>query len=687
MRGREGHDPQRVRRAGSAALAVACAVLGVTLAPAARAATSTTGTDAGILQLADQTPTVDPEGTFTAQISAVGAPVDARIRVVLHGRVTTRSQFALTLGGTTLGTTLATPVRTLPLDGLPHSATDTFIVSIPIRAKGTDTSRLRLSSAGVYPVEVDLVDTRGATIDQLITHLVRLPDSNDNPALAVALVVPFHGRPALGHDGTITLDDADRSGLVKTAAELQRAPDVPLSILATPETLDALAAATEAGDDDLLASLTAATAGREVLGAPYVDLDLGEWSSPTLAPVFADQLSRGADVLSERLSDATGDAWVADASLDETALARLHAEGVTRIVVPDAGLEPLDADTFRRTLTRQFEIGPAGSRMSAAAADAALAAYAGATTDPVLDAEHLVADLATLYFDEPGSERGVVVRIPDSWQPDAAFLGAALAGMAPSVLFRPVTLDQFFTSVPASDPDGGDADGGDPLIRTLSPQPGHTLEPYRGAIVATNAALDTYRSAIGPDSPRADPLDRRMLVGAAADLPASERLSYFDAVTGTIGAELAKVDAPPGQSITLTARSGRIPITVRNSAGYPLQVTLRLESDRLEFPELTNGTTTLILKGPSTRVEIAVRARASGDSPLDVAIVTPDGRVELDTTTYRVRSTAVSGAGLLLSIGAGAFLLVWWGRTIRRDRRRRRALAPAGRHARPVAPA
>jgi hypothetical protein len=80
----------------------------------------------------------------------------------------------------------------------------------------------------------------------------------------------------------------------------------------------------------------------------------------------------------------------------------------------------------------------------------------------------------------------------------------------------------------------------------------------------------------------------------------------------------------------------------------------------------------------TTRVPINVRTRASGDSALDVTLQTPDGGLVIDRTRVTVRSTAFSGVGVVLSVGAGTFLALWWGRHIvvaRRDRRRPRHAA------------
>ena len=75
--------------------------------------------------------------------------------------------------------------------------------------------------------------------------------------------------------------------------------------------------------------------------------------------------------------------------------------------------------------------------------------------------------------------------------------------------------------------------------------------------------------------------------------------------------------------------------------------------------------------------------RSSGAFPLQIDVMTPDGQRRLATSRYTVRSTAVSGAGLVLSVGAGAFLVLWWARHWHRTRRSARLVAA---HAHPATP-
>jgi hypothetical protein len=71
-----------------------------------------------------------------------------------------------------------------------------------------------------------------------------------------------------------------------------------------------------------------------------------------------------------------------------------------------------------------------------------------------------------------------------------------------------------------------------------------------------------------------------------------------------------------------------------------------------------------------------VRVRTSGAFTMVVEVTSPDQSIVLDTSTFDIRSTAISGVGLVLSAGAGLFLAVWWAKHWR-SARRSRHLMPA----------
>ena len=117
-----------------------------------------------------------------------------------------------------------------------------------------------------------------------------------------------------------------------------------------------------------------------------------------------------------------------------------------------------------------------------------------------------------------------------------------------------------------------------------------------------------------------------------------------------------------------------IPIALDNLSDRNLDVEVVLDSDQLEFPE--GAVLHPTLPPGTTRLEVPVRVRTSGAFTMDVRVTSRDGSIVLDESTFDVRSTAISGVGLALSIGAGLFLAVWWARHWR-SARRSRHLMPA----------
>ena len=138
---------------------------------------------------------------------------------------------------------------------------------------------------------------------------------------------------------------------------------------------------------------------------------------------------------------------------------------------------------------------------------------------------------------------------------------------------------------------------------------------------------------------------------------------------------------PSDLTFRLTAREGTIPVTVVNANPVPVRVDLALSSEKLDFTDVQATDRSRVLvrglllrPGNNTRT-VRVRTRASGTFSLRTALLVPGGGT-LVRDQYIIHSTVVSGAGILLSIGAAGFLLLWWGRHWRTIRRARR-LVPA----------
>ena len=284
------------------------------------------------------------------------------------------------------------------------------------------------------------------------------------------------------------------------------------------------------------------------------------------------------------------------------------------MVVPDNALSGLDERVFNRTLTQPFQLRDTNG-IEAVAADGALAAHVGSTGDPVVDANHLAADLSVLYFDDPPDRRAATLVLPADRAIDSRFLDAFLGALSPTTnrVLQPMTLSTLFSSVPPVGSRGA-ADGGDaPLTRSLQPAPSADLGVFAKRLTATGSEISSYRTMmVGPNS-RPDDFERRALVSGANGLTNAQRNEYLDAVSGGVHGELSKVEPPPRQTINFTARDGVVSLTFRVTTGYPVAIDVFLEGEKLQFPGHEDGHIPLVLTQETTRVPINVRTRASGD--------------------------------------------------------------------------
>jgi hypothetical protein len=179
-----------------------------------------------------------------------------------------------------------------------------------------------------------------------------------------------------------------------------------------------------------------------------------------------------------------------------------------------------------------------------------------------------------------------------------------------------------------------------------------------------------------------------VLVSESIDVTEAERQALLGSVAKTSGQVFDQVILPASSSITLTSTKAQIPLTILLRRPLKVHVELQLTSQRLLFqpfdppngrcsiPTPTSEACQLVLTSLNTTLKIPVQTRSSGVFPLDVALVSPDGSMVLQRDLTTVRSTAISGVGVVVIVLAVVSLAVWWVRDLRRGRRARR-LVPA----------
>lgn len=610
-----------------------------------------------------QTPVVGTGDAFELLLDPVSLPADGTVELVLHGRIRSRSELAVTMQGDGLRSTVyqrAIPVSELPaVDGSVRAA-----ISLDPAEPGS----LSLGTPGVYPLVVRARDSTGAVVGGIVTHLVRAPtDDDESPPLSVAVLASTLTEPALDPDGDRVLATSELEEAAALLAPLA-ASDAPVNLSVTADAVDGLAELAAEGDpvaSGVLADLQSVAQRGSVLPGPYAPTSPDALVASGLEPELEAHLDAAAATIEAELGrPPTPGLWVAGPDLSAAGATALAQLGTRHVVVHEDQVEPLRAGLLSLSLAQPYllDLGRGDSDVEALEVDPLVVAHLGRDRPPALEASHLVAELAMLWFEQPGVPRAAVLPVDGGVRPEV--LVALLAALSDGRVLEATTLDDAFDRAePLVQPGGGRVD------RQLAPtEPDPIARQVRNQLGMARSLLVGLGALLGDGADTQVPAAAaHLLLATSTALGPSEQVAHLDAVGAAVDELTSAVVAPARETITLTARDGTVPLVVRNDGEVPIETTVRLASSKLEFPE--GDVLPLSLPPGSTRLDLAVRARASGSIPLTVTITSPDGSLTLAEVDYSIRSTAVAGMGVILSAGAALFLLVWWARHWHRTRR------------------
>ena len=620
------------------------------------------------LKLIHQTAFVGPNGVFSAEISIGDLPPNTKVDLVLFGAVTSRNRLARTIAGEQLGRALfSTPAIIL------DASRSTKTLSLPLNEKWpAPEGGTVLSEAGVYPVLIEATAANGTRLDSIVTHLLRLPSpTTPTSPLAVATTVVIDAPLGVSREGAPQFSDTQLSRASEQFRIIAATANTPLTLAATPFLVQALA---EAGDSSPRPDRQA----RQTLSRPYVTIDAGSLISAGQSSVLAAEYAAGDNVLAN-VFEAAPDrrTLVLDPSVTPSALNLLAQSGTRSVVLQSSQIRSSLVSDESSVLTNRFVIeSENGTSFSAMANDDVVSSRFLPTADPILNAHHALAELMMLHQEHPGVDRGVALTIPAS--ADTVALKEFLSGLAtttgaPSgslgnMVIQPLTLADLFTRT------GVAGTSQKPTVRSWTSNDPTDLGAYGSRLEQAQSNLLGLRTMLPKGGEIVDPVEATVLASAEATLTTNDRAAVLDGANNQLLAITSAISLPQSQKVTLTSKSGKIPLVITNDLPVEALVRIIVSSPKLEFP---SGTTYDLVLAPSstTRADIEVTTRASGAFPLDVAIASTGGGVPVASSRIDVRSTAISGVGLFLSLGAGLFLLVWWARHIRHSRRARALVA------------
>jgi hypothetical protein len=573
------------------------------------------------------------------------------------------------------------------------------------------------TEGGVYPLAITLYDKVGNRLAALATPLIYYPTPPVD-RLNLVLVVPLSHAPARSPEGAFArdpvlgawpLEDALAPGgwLPGVVGALRRHPGLHVGVAPMPRLLEEVDdmsdgylrldgeerqvvsqdAAPAESAADFLAELRGLLRGRSVqaLRVPYAAPDLvalNESQAP--GADLSGQLAEGGEVLrtvlGPQLAAAFDPSWLLapGGRLDAETLEALQlGRRLNTFFSPDSLNDPAEeasSGCSRPLLTFACAVVVQGATRGLVA-DAGLIdrfqALAREGSDRA-DLQRLFAETAMIREELPGVERRVVqATVPALWHPAPGTFEALAVGLAHAPWLETVTPRAALASA-------------DTARRSVNRE----ADPVREApdsllyeaIDQAAAAVDDF-SAIGPPAELLQRLERNVLV-------AQSRLWWGDAylrsraedyATDSSSEALAQLDnisIGGRHEITLTSRRQSIPLVLFNDNPYPVEVEVHLQSVALDFDEGTVFPRRGVEEG-NHPFQVQATARSSGTFPLQVSLYPPGSDLKIAEAEIVVRSTQFNRIALGLTIGALAFLFLFYAlRALRRRRPRTQPPTP-----------
>lgn len=655
------HPPRRLLAA------VAAVLVALVADPAVAPAQTDPGASAAI-ELVERPPWVSPEDDATFLVTTTGDVSVATVQVEVFSALDSVSELAES-AGEDVGVRLSRSVP-VPVNELPVGRDGTRVVGLRVSPEAVDGETVQIVEPGVHPVVISLLDASGAEIDRIRTPLARLADDDQDweaPDLAVLLDVGT--TPTLRPDGTRAIVGAELRRLARIGDLLAARPDLGLSVAAVPDTVDALGTLSDPAAGELVERL----AGQELLSLPYLPVPVGSLVEQGLGGLVAPLVERGEGLLSDRLGATPERAvWTGSPSFGTEGGRLLGELGYDAVVVdgPESDSESDDEESEEDD-DAPVPLVDAGPRALAGAgpllgvvADPRLSAELARAADDDVDAAHVA--LAGLLLRpvegdaDEDEDTTVLVR------PDGLAAGSVLAGLVgllddPAAPVRVGGLDLIDA---APDPDADRLD----VTETGDVDP--DLAEVAPRVLATAGQLDSFQGFIGTASSRADDLALQVATAVATTTPDARRDAAMDVVEGALGTAFGSVRLSGQTDLNLTSRRGTLPVTIENPNPFPVDVLVRTRSDRLAFPDGADLPVT-VEASDILRIDVSVEALATGSVPVFVELWTPDDQIRIASQRLNVRSTAISGVGIVLSVGALLVLVVWWARNWRKTSRSR----------------
>ncbi|WP_329186724.1 DUF6049 family protein [Actinacidiphila glaucinigra] len=626
-------------------------------------------------------------------------PLDSRSAI---NDVSTSAPHTLADGGEITG-------HTVPVDDLPAGISRSFTLKVPVKDLG-------LGADGVYQLGVSLTgQTRDRGYDEYLgierTFLPWYPDGDAKPT-RYTFLWPLIDRPHLAvrsesddQQSPIFLDD-DLAGDLAPGGRLQQmvalGRDLPVTWVIDPDLLSTVDAMTRryqvagpGGDLDhttagtgtenakrWLSSLKEAVVGKEVVALPFADPDIASIAHRGKSvPGTLNHLKTATElatttvevVLNGQVTPDTDVSWPVEGAVDRSIVAVATSAGADKVIASSDSLgEPGDLN-YTPTSAR-----PIGGGTTAVVADSGLSkAFRGDMTSAgssTLAIQKYLAQTLMITLQAPDRQRSVVVapqRMARASQAQA--MAQAITEVAGSGWAE--TADFSAAAKATPDPKANrKVPGTGAYPKRLRKQELSTAA-FR-QIQATQGELDDFMALLSkPDRVRT-PFGNALMRSMSTEWRGSSRRSaaYRTAISDYLSDLMSLVYLlPKTGTLTLSGRSGTIPVTVKNELGQTVKgLELRLTSSQGNSLNPGDAQPVTVEGGHTRSLKFEGTAARNGLNTITAQLYTADGAKFSTPITFQVDVTSITSS-VMLVIAAGLLLLVLAGARMYHQRKRRAA--------------
>lgn len=562
-------------------------------------------------------------------------------------------------------------------------------IEVPITIDTSETQGIEDDSA-VYPLQIEVRsdDELVASMTTAVIHIFQRPLAPVWFSWWTEVASPV----AFGPDGTL-IDPGFESALgsgggivaqVEAIAHLLTVPDAEaVDLMVAPIALEQLRRASDgyerrdgstarAGDPAPVAAAETLDRLREIARSPQARLHAMPFAAPRLPALLSSGLGTHLEA-QWRLGDATFEELVGERpdptvarppglAFDQASVDALVARGATTILgAPDSVPRPPQENDFAPPPAATLSTTPGGevALLLPDPGSQVLLSDPGLREDPVLAAQVLLGELATIWKEEPVPEppveRGLALDLPSDLP--GAFWRPALRRLTEAPFLEPVHAEDLGSKINPG-----------PQPAALDPSaPDGFSSLYVQELSSTARRLSAFGAVVEEPAGEVDRLRRAVRYAEASQYVGNESsgLAWLDTVNGVIDRTFSLLVPDTSRVLRFTSRSGVISLALGDPGDRVLNFRVELASGRVDF--LDGAEQVVRLDEANEVITFRAEVKAAGPSRIDVLVSSPDG-VILAREVLVVSSTAINPIALVITIGAGVVLVGLWSRRLFRRR-------------------